>query len=198
MGHLAPESHLPFMTDIAVRDAAAVANIVRLAADGDVAAFTRLVAVHHAAMARVAFVIVGDSEMTLDAVQAAWAIAWRRLHGLRDPDQVRPWLVAIAANEARQLVRRQRRTTVVDISEALDRHGDSDPADQIGVLDLERALRKLGPDDRMLLALRFVGGLDSTEIASQLRISASGVRSRLARLLDRLRSDLEPMDGSRR
>jgi RNA polymerase sigma factor (sigma-70 family) len=64
-------------------------------------------------------------------------------------------------------------------------------------VDLERALRKLGPDDRALIALRFVAGLDSTEIAVQLGISASGIRSRLARVLDRLRSDLEPRDGSR-
>jgi len=186
------------MTDIAVTDATAVAITVRLAADGDQAAFVRLVAEHHAAMARVAYVVAGDVESSRDAVQAAWSIAWRRMHSLRDPNQVRAWLVAIAANEARHIVRRERRARIVDISEALDRHGGSDPADQVGVLDLERSLRKLRPDDRVLLALRYVGGLDSTEIAAQLGISASGVRSRLARLLDRLHSDLEPSGGPRR
>lgn len=197
MGHFATDLHLPFMTDTVVLDAIAVATTVRLAADGDEAAFARLVNEHHAAMARVAYVVVGDAELTRDAVQAAWSIAWRRLHGLRDPGQVRAWLVAIAANEARQILRRQRRATIVDISEALDRHGGSDPADLIGVVDLERALHKLGLDDRVLLALRFVAGLDSTEIADQLGISASGVRSRLSRLLDRLRADLESSEGTR-
>jgi RNA polymerase sigma-70 factor (ECF subfamily) len=185
------------MTDIAVQDASAVATTIRLAADGDELAFARLVSEHHAAMARVAYVIVGDVELARDAVQSAWAIAWRRLRSLRDPDHVNAWLVAIAANEARHVVRRKRRMTIVDISEALDRHGASDPADLISVVDLERALRRLGPDDRALVALRFVAGLNSTEIAAQLGISASGVRSRLARLLDRLRLDLEPTDGSR-
>jgi RNA polymerase sigma-70 factor (ECF subfamily) len=185
------------MTDIAVQDTSAVATMVRLAADGDELAFARLVAEHHAAMARVAYVIVGDAELARDAVQSAWSIAWSRLHSLRDPDRVRAWLVAIAANEARHAVRRERRATIVDISEVVDRHESSDPADLIRVVDLERALRKLRPDDRALLALRFVAGLDSTEIAAQLGISASGIRSRLARLLDRLRADLEPTDGSR-
>ena len=185
------------MTDVAVQDTSAVATTVRLAADGDEVAFARLVAEHHAAMARVAYVIVGDAELARDAVQSAWSIAWRRLHSLRDPGHVRAWLVAIAANEARHAARRERRVTIVDISDALDRHGASDPADLISVVDLERALRKLGPDDRTLIALRFVAGLDSTEIAAQLGISSSGVRSRLARLLDRLRTDLEPTDGSR-
>jgi RNA polymerase sigma-70 factor (ECF subfamily) len=185
------------MTDIAVREATAVATMVRLAADGDEAAFARLVAEHHEAMARVAYVVTGDAELTKDAVQAAWSIAWRRLHSLRDPDKVRAWLVAIAANEARQTMRRGRRVSIVDINEELDHRGGSDPANEIGVLDLERSLRKLGPDDRVLLALRFVTGLDSTEIAAQLGLSASGVRSRLARLLDRLRADLEPSEGTR-
>lgn len=184
------------MTDLALTDAIAVAATVRLAADGDEPAFARLVTEHHAAMARVAYVVTGDAELTKDAVQSAWSIAWRRLGGVRDPGQVRAWLVAIAANEARQTMRRQRRITIVDISEALERSGGGDPADAIGVLDLERVLRTIGPDDRMLLALRFVAGLDSTEIATHLRLSGSGVRSRLARLITRLRDDLATSQGS--
>jgi len=61
----------------------------------------------------------------------------------------------------------------------------------IDLVDLERALGRLEPDDRRLIAMRYVAGLDSTEIAAQLGGSASGVRSRLARLLDRLRTDLD-------
>ncbi len=91
------------------------------------AAFATLVAEHHAAMARVAYVICGDVEATRDAVQSAWTIAWRRLSSLRQPEQVHAWLVAIAANEARQHLRRQRRVAVVDLTEASDRHGGGDP-----------------------------------------------------------------------
>ena len=197
VGHFATSRHLPLMTDIAVQDAPAIDATVRLAAGGDQAAFARLVAEHHAAMARVAYVIAGDAETARDAVQSAWAIAWRRLSGLRPPEQVRAWLVAIAANEARQAVRRTRRATVVDLSAASELRGGDDPADFIRVIDLERALRDIKADDRALIALRFVGGLDSTEIARHMGMSASGVRSRLARLLDRLRTELEPAEGDR-
>jgi len=40
-------------------------------------------------------------------VQSARSIAWRKLSSLRDPERLRPWLVSVAANEARQLVRGQ-------------------------------------------------------------------------------------------
>ena len=191
MGHLGRQRHLPLMTGLVVQDAPRMASTVRLAAEGDEAAFTRLVTEHRESMARVAFVICGDAEVTRDAVQSAWSIAWRRLPTLRDPDQVRPWLVAIAANEARQLVRAQRRRPVVDISETMPSDDRTDPAGLIALVDLQRALADLKPDDRRLLALRFVAGMDSTEIARHTGLSASGVRSRLARVIDRLRTDID-------
>jgi RNA polymerase sigma-70 factor (ECF subfamily) len=179
------------MMGIALQESSVITSTVRLAALGDEAAFTRLVTEHRAAMASVAFVICGDPEGTRDAVQTAWSIAWRRLRTLRDPGQIRPWLIAIAANEARKVIRGQRRRPVIDISVALQQHGGNDPADAIGLVDLQRALAHLKPDDRRLLALRFVAGFDSTEIARHLGLSASGVRSRLARLIERLRTDIE-------
>jgi RNA polymerase sigma-70 factor, ECF subfamily len=179
------------MTDLTIGDAGAQDVTVQLAAGGDQVAFARLVERHHASMAKVAYAVCGDAEVARDATQNAWAIAWRRLHTLRDHAQVRAWLVAIAANEARQHVRRRGRVTVVDISESLDAAPGADPADRIATVDLARALAGLKPDDRALLALRFLAGLDSTEIAAQLGVSASGIRSRLSRLIDRLRTELD-------
>jgi DNA-directed RNA polymerase specialized sigma24 family protein len=43
----------------------------------------------------------------------------------------------------------------------------------------------------MLLALRYVAGLDSFELAGQVHMSPSGTRARLARLLSRLRRELD-------
>ena len=61
----------------------------------------------------------------------------------------------------------------------------------IEVMDLERAVHRLSPSDQSLLAMRFAGGLDSAQIGQQSGLTASGVRSRIARLLERLRSDLD-------
>lgn len=196
MGHFAAAVHQPDVTEIAT-EPGTLDGTVQRAVHGDEAAFASLVSEHHASMARVAYVICGDAETTRDAVQSAWAIAWRRIGSVRDPSQIRAWLVAVAANEARQTMRRQRRIRYVDVAEAASLVGDDDPADRISVVDVRRALRGLTADDRALLALRYVAGLDSTEIAAHLGGSASGVRSRLARLLDRLRLDLDHDGASR-
>jgi RNA polymerase sigma factor (sigma-70 family) len=167
------------------------ASIVAAAAAGDADALARIVGAHHDDMARICYVICGDRDTAQDAVQAAWPIAWRRLGSLRDPDRLRPWLMAVAANEARQILRRQRRHQVVEIAVADVGSHRGDPAARSSLTDLAVALRRLSPEDRTLLALRHVAGFDATEIGRELGMSASGVRSRLARLLGRLREELK-------
>lgn len=170
------------------------AHLVRRAAAGDEAAFSRLIAEHHASMVGVAMVIADDADSALDAVQSAWMLAWCRLGTLRDPDQVGAWLVAVAANEARRSVRRRRRRQLVEVPLDLGGHPEPEGPDTtlaISDADLDQALRRLDPHERTLLALRYVAGYDSTEIARALRLSPSGVRTRLARLLGRLRREFD-------
>jgi RNA polymerase sigma-70 factor (ECF subfamily) len=178
------------MTTLSSQLGDAVGDVVGLAADGDAAAFTRIVAAHHEDMVRVCFVVCGDPDLTEEAVASAWLIAWRKLRDLREPDRLRPWLVSIAANEARQAVRRRRRQGVVELTVADGASHAHDPATRASDLDLAGALARLDPDDRALLALRYVAGFDSSELARATGRSASGTRARLARLLDRLRTEL--------
>src|SRR6476659_8861965 len=104
------------------------ATTVADAAAGDADALARIVGAHHDDMARICFVICGNQDLAQDAVQAAWPIAWRKLGSLRDPERLRPWLMAVAANEARQILRRQRRHQVVEIEIADVGSPQGDPA----------------------------------------------------------------------
>lgn len=166
------------------------ASTVAAAAAGDAHALARIVAVYHADMVRLAYVIAGDRDVAQDATQAAWAIAWRKLGTLSDPSRLRPWLLTIAANEARQALRRRRRSPVVAI-EVLDLGSDaSDPARRAPALDLQRALEGLTPEERTLLAMRHISGFDSGEIGEALGLSPAAVRQRLTRLVARLRTEL--------
>jgi RNA polymerase sigma-70 factor (ECF subfamily) len=146
-------------------------------------------------MVKVCVAICGDIEIAEEAVQAAWGLAWRRMPTLRDADRLRSWLISIAANQARDAIRRQRRRPVVELTPEVGERavGDphrGDPAVRSGDIDLRRALAVLDPMDRALVALRYVAGLDSFELARAVGMSPSGVRARLARTLDRLRMEL--------
>jgi len=166
-----------------------IASTVALAGAGDEAAFAQLVSTYHADMAWVAFAACGDRELAEDAVQAAWLVAWRKLRSLRDPDRIRPWLLAVTTNEARQLLRR-RRGPVVEIDVEVSGGDQSDPSTGIERVDLRRALAHLSPDDRALVAMHYVIDLSSDELGAAVGTSPSAARMRLSRIVDRLRKEL--------
>lgn len=185
--------------------------MVASAATGDEVAFARIVAAHHDDMARVAFVVCGDVTLAQDAVQAAWPKVWAKLHQVHDPARLRPWLVSVAANEAKQLARSRSRRRVreitvdgtVDDATAARAAGpgglgraSGDPGDRAVELDLAKALASLDESDRTLVALRYAAGLTSDEIGRVIGMTGGGVRARLARTLLRLRKELNDDEPS--
>ncbi len=81
--------------------------------------------------------------------------------------------------------------TTVQLDFAEERLAGPDPYASASSLDMARVLARMKPEERTLVGLRYAAGLDSAEIGVVLGMSASGVRSRLDRLLDRLRAELE-------
>lgn len=164
---------------------------IEAAVAGDEVAFARIVTVHHEDMRRVCVVMTGDEQLAEDAVQAAWSIAWGKIGTLKHPDRLRPWLVSVAVNQAKDMLRKRRRTpeTVLDVSTTRVT-GGVDPATGIESLDLLAAMDRLDPEDRALIAMRYVVGFDATELSAAIGLSPSGTRTRLERVLYRLRQEL--------
>ena len=177
------------MTRVAKPDAR---GLIELAASGDDIAFARIVAENHEDMRRVCAVVCGDDDLAEEAVQVAWPIAWRKLGSVREPERLRPWLVSVAVNEAKQLLRKRRRRSEVEVTaEAPRTQIGIDPAMGIDLIDLRAAMARLDPDDRALLAMRYVAGFNATELATAIGLSPPGTRARLARLLARLKQELD-------
>lgn len=167
-------------------------DVLASAAAGDELAFRRIIAEHHDDMRRVCMAISEDRAIAEEATQPAWVIAWKRLGDVRDEGHLRPWLVTVAANEARQLLRKRRRRAEIEVAaDAARLPGGTDPATDVVDIDVRDAMARLDPDDRALLALRYVAGFDSNELAKAIGISPSGTRNRLERLLKRLREELD-------
>src|SRR5690349_15284470 len=99
-------------------DVTGQADLLARARTGEREAFTALVERHHAELVRIAFAVTGDVDAARDAAQIAWVKAWQQLPSIRKADRLRAWLIAIAANEARQHVRARRRRQVREIAAA--------------------------------------------------------------------------------
>src|SRR4029079_1058277 len=145
--------------------------IVERATAGDEIAFARIVAAFHEDLARIAYFVTGDRDVAEEAEQAAWTIAYRRLKDLRDPDRLRPWLMSIAANEARHIARRPRRRAVRQSARSRRRRrvrelsvadrGRSGDVDHAAMIDLANSLARLDERDRTIVGLGVIGGLAS-------------------------------------
>ena len=167
-------------------------SIVESAAEGDEVAFGRIVAAYQEQMYCICVVVCRDRSLAEEAVQSAWSKIWRRLGTLREPERLRPWVVSVAVNEAKSLLRKDRRRSEVEVAvDTSDQAGGIDPATGVVGIDLRDAMRRLDPDDRALLTMRYVLGFDATELSHATGISPSGTRTRLERLLARLRRELE-------
>ncbi|HEX8026715.1 MAG TPA: sigma-70 family RNA polymerase sigma factor [Candidatus Limnocylindrales bacterium] len=180
------------MTAITNQAGDETSTLIALAAAGNEAAFASIVNAHHEDMRRVCVVVAGDDAIVDEAVAAAWSIAWRKIGAIREPSKLRPWLVSVAVNEARQLLRSRRRRALVEVPVATtdQPRGGPDPGGLIDAMDLRNALARLDPSDRALIAMRYLAGFDATELAFATGRSPSGTRARLARLLQRLEKDL--------
>jgi RNA polymerase sigma factor (sigma-70 family) len=166
-------------------------SIVASAAEGDELAFGRIVAAYQDQMYCICVVVCRDRSLAEEAVQSAWSRIWQRLGTLREADKLRPWVMSVAVNEAKSLLRRRRRRSLVEVPvDPSDRPGGIDPATGVAGIDLRDAMRHLDPDDRALLTMRYVLGFDATELSTVTGLSPSGTRTRLERLLDRLRQEL--------
>jgi RNA polymerase sigma factor (sigma-70 family) len=167
-------------------------GLISSAASGDEVAFGRIVGAHHAEMYSICVVVCRDRGLAEEAVQAAWSIAWKKLGSVREPERLRPWLVSVAVNEAKQLLRKRRRRADIEAPvDASGKPGGVDPATGVAGIDLRAAMQRLEPDDRALLTMRYVFGFDATELSTAIGLSPPGTRARLVRLLARLRQELE-------
>ena len=154
------------------------------------AAFEALVAANHDEMARIAFVVSEAPAPAQAAVASAWAKAWRALTSPTPPaaDRLRDWLLGLAAVEARQLAEggyKPSEDAVVGSGVAATQ-ASAAPAYRSDELELANTLAALDSHDRMIVGLRYVGGLDAEAIGRELSMPERAVMARIARIMKAL------------
>jgi RNA polymerase sigma-70 factor (ECF subfamily) len=159
---------------------------------GDAHAYEDLVRPHQEIAFRVAYVIARNSADAEDATQEALVKAWRALGRFRPDEPLRPWLLRIVANEARNRRRSAGRRERLALR-AAESSGEAAPSPEDTMLDeaqradLLRALDELPDAAREVLAYRYLLELSEEETAAALDVKVGTVKSRTSRALDRLK-----------
>ena len=143
---------------------------------------------------RTAYLVVGNAAEAEDAAQDGFVKAYRALHRFRSGEPLRPWLLKIVANEARNRRRASTRRDALTLRAAAESSsGEAAPSPEAALLDRERreslvaAVDALPEPQRLVIACRYFLELSEDETAGVLGIRRGTVKSRTARALDRLR-----------
>jgi len=169
-----------------MRDSEVVASIVAGDSLGLAAAYDR----YADPLYKYCRTLLSDPADAADAVQDTFVIAASRLGRLQDPTRLRPWLYAVARNEALRILRSKRGTRALDeapdvTDDSGDAAADAERADLRALL--EDAVAGLNPGEREVIELQLRQGLETAEVATVLGVS----RNHAHALLSRAREQLE-------
>ncbi len=171
------------------------AELARAAATGDRRAFAMIYDRYADRLHDFCIGMVRDRDAAADCVQDVFCTAATQLPKLREPDRLRPWLYAIARNEALRCIKNRRREQVSDdLPEAasLDAGPDTLAARNELANLVAEAAGGLGDRDRMVLELAYRHGLDGPELANALEVSPGAAN----KMVSRLRSTIETSLGA--
>jgi len=143
----------------------------------------------------VALRYLSDLSEAEDVTQEAFVKAFRSLRRFEDGRPLRPWLMQIVANEARNRRRSRGRWERLAVRAASVGGGPSGSAEDLALGEVtagevRAALARLHDRDRTVIALRYFAGLSEAETAAALGISAGSVKSHVHRGLASLKADL--------
>lgn len=168
-------------------------------AQGDMTALRSLVERHHVDLLRFLYRLVGDHAGAEDVFQETFLQLHVSAGSFDATRRFRPWLFTIAANKARDYLRRKGRRRMLELSAPTKGAGSGEdegttfvdlmeikvpaPGDALDQAELseqvQRALAMLSPTMREVLLLAYFQRLSYAEIATDLEIPLGTVKSRL-------------------
>ena len=140
---------------------------------------------HGPHVTRVVLRIVGNHADVPELVNESMLRAIQRIESLEDTTRLRPWLSSIAVHVTREYIRaRTRRRWVRFFTWADAPHLQApaaDDQDTDAVREVYKALDRLGVEDRIVFAMRYIEGMELVDIAAAASVSLATIKRRLVR-----------------
>ncbi len=154
---------------------------------GDRAAVSALVQLQLGRVYRLCLRISNSRELAEEATQETFVRVLRDLDQLRDHARLTGWVLTIAANTVRGLLRRKPREV------QLDHDPPAAPTEASGPVELQQqalahAVARLQSSDRELFLLHHIEGLPLTDLARSHATSTPAIKSRMHRIRERVRA----------
>ena len=157
------------------------AVLLAAARNGDLDAFEALVRTHTGMVYAHALRFFGESQAAEDVAQEVWIKVYRSLATFDERARFTTWLYRVTRNTCLDAVRAgKHRPVPTELADTVPAAGDL-ADDVVLTTAVESAMRTLMPEDREAFSAVALFGLSYAEAASQLRVPAGTVKSRVFR-----------------
>ena len=165
-------------------------KLVNEAIAGSKEAFCSLYGLYKDKLYRYALYKLGDPDDAEDAVSECVLAAWKSIGSLRSAEAFGSWIFRILSYTCAKHIKAI--ITARDNLERIYSEGPSGSADAPASLSVEltEALSRLSGEERDVVLLSVIGGLNSNEIADLTGLTPGSVRSKLSRSLAKMREFL--------
>lgn len=169
-------------------------ELAALSAAGDRRAFGELVRRHNPALRGLLMRMGADPATADDVAQDAFLTAFSRITEFRGEGAFAGWVKRIAARHYVRGWRRRNGEILASASEQEEEASEGEGA-AASRIDLDDALRKLSPAERMCVSLCYGAGFSHAQAAEALNVPLGTVKSHVKRGLDKLRLRLAAPGG---
>lgn len=166
------------------------ARILESAIKGDKEAFGQIVDTYYKDAYLFSLSITGNPHDASDVCQDSFIKAYRNLKKLKDKDSLKSWLMKIVSNTSKDIFRGKK----IYEPQENELYEDFDEETLHDRLDLFNALKRIKPQYRQVLTLRYLNDLKIEDVANILKLPVNTVKSRIRYALAQAK---EAMEGER-
>jgi len=169
-----------------------VIRLVKRAIRGDFAAFGELYGVYLDRIYRYVFYQVKDKMTAEDVTEEVFLKAWKAIKSCRGKERTfSSWLYRIAHNNVIDIFRSQQKKWTVDMETVAELNQPSVEIEkELDHQEILNSLTDLPPNQRQVIILKFIEGLDNLEIERIIGKSQGAIRVLQTRALAKLREKL--------
>jgi RNA polymerase sigma factor (sigma-70 family) len=148
--------------------------------------FEEAFALHHRTVFRAARSVVQDGGLAEDVTQEVFIKLYKHMDSISDLEMLRPWLIRVALNIARNTLRGNIRANTRDENYVKESSGqdvfsvETEYEEKTGISEINRALNKVKEPLRSCLVLK-QQGLSYREIAESLELNETSIGTYVAR-----------------
>ena len=166
---------------------------------GDHAALEQLSKIWYPYVYRYALRFTGKVEMAKEVAQLTFISITKSVKNLREPSSFTPWVFRIAANECRNLLRKQKFHEPLEVVHS-NMSNERNPLEILerseAIERIKKALQAIPEEQREVIILKEYEGLKFREIAKILEVSENTVKSRMYYGLNALKKNFNAQSST--